>query len=110
MHPKIIHTQKSTLRLIEPGIIKFTLKENITWTLEDAQEAHEANLKLTDNGKYCIFFPGNRFFIPTNEAQQFVASKECTDYRVAAAFVPHKLGLVLLANLFIKSFKILTYV
>ncbi len=105
MQPTTIHTKKGTLKLIEPGIVKLTLKENITWTLEDAKETHEANLKLTNSGKYCVYFLGSRFFIPTQEAQQYAISKECTDHRVAVAFVPKKLGLLLFANLFMKTFK-----
>ena len=99
-----IKTRKGNLTLIETGIIKLTLKENAEWNLDDAMETHKANLKLSNGGKFCVLLNASHFFIPTNEAQAFIASKECTDYRVAAAYVVKNLGLQLLGNLFIRTF------
>lgn len=105
MKAATIHTKKGTLKLIEPGIIKFTLKADIEWTLEDAKETHAANLKLSNGGKFCVFLIATRFFVPSKEAQHFIASKECTDYRVASAFIVRNHGLMVFANLFIQFFK-----
>lgn len=104
MTNKTLHTAKGTMTLMEPGIIRVVLKENIEWTLKDAKETHEANLKLASGGKYCVYFIGNKFFIPTNEAQKYTMSKACAEYRLGAALVPQNLGLLLFANLFVKVF------
>ena len=99
-----IKTKKGNLTLIEPGIIKLTMKENVEWNLEDAQETHKANLKLSNGEKFCVLLNASRFFIPSKEAQEFIASKQCTNYRIAAAYVVKNLGLQLLGNLFIRTF------
>ena len=100
-----LNTKKGTLTLVEPGIVKFQLKENIEWNLEDAKETHAANLSLNKGEKFCMYMNTSRFFIPTKEAQLFVASKECTDYRIGVAFITKNIGLRLFANLYIKFFK-----
>lgn len=100
-----IRLKKGSVTLIEKGIIKFALNENAEWSLEDAIETHQANLKLSQGGKYCVYMNSTRFFIPSKESQQFVTSKECTKYRVAAAFVIKNKGVQLFFNLFIKLFK-----
>ena len=105
MRAPAINTKKGTLTLVEPGIVKFLLKENIEWGIEDAKETHTANLKLNKGQKFCMYMNTSRFFIPTKEAQVFVASKECTDYRIGVAFITKNIGLQLFANLFIKFFK-----
>ena len=105
MKDSTIHTKKGTLKLIEPGIIKLTLKADIEWDLEDAKETHAANLKLSNGEKFCVFFVANRFFVPSKEAQLYVTSKECTDFRVASAFIVRNHGVMVFANLFIRFFK-----
>lgn len=105
MISKTIHTKKGSVTLIEPGIIKFSVKENVEWTLPDAKETHRANLKLSNGGKFCVYMNVSHFFIPTREAQLFATSKECTDYRVAAAFVVKNAGVKIFANLFVKFLK-----
>ncbi len=105
MKKPTIHTKKGTLTLIESGIIKMVLKENSEWNLEDAKETHEANLKLSDGKKFCLCLIANKFFIPTKEAQAYISSKECTDYRIASAFVIKNTAMKLLGNLFVKVFK-----
>ena len=105
MRKPTISLRKGTISLMEEGIIKFTLKENVEWNLDDAKETHKGNRELSKGGKFCVLLNASRFFIPTNEAQAFISSKECTDYRIAAAYVVKNLGLQLLGNLFIRTFK-----
>jgi hypothetical protein len=105
MKTNSIKTAKGALTLIEPGIIKLILKENTEWGLEDAIETHKANLKLSNGKKYCVYHIASRFFIPTKEAQKYATSKECTDYRIAAAFIVGNSGVRVFANLFLKFFK-----
>ena len=102
--PSII-TQKGTVSLIEPGIMKLTLKENTEWTLEDAKETHKANLQLSKGERFCVLLNVTHFFIPSNDAQAYISSKECTDYLIASAFVVKILGMQLLGNLFLRAFK-----
>ncbi len=105
MKSKTIYTKKGSSTLIEPGIIRFSLKENVEWALEDAKETHKANMELSNGEKFCVYMIASRFFIPTKEAQEFISTKECTDYRVGAAFVVKNAGLKILGNLFVKYFK-----
>ncbi|HEY4800580.1 MAG TPA: hypothetical protein VII99_15990 [Bacteroidia bacterium] len=105
MKNRIIHTKKGKLRLIEPGIIQFILNENIEWDLKDAIETHKANLELSDGEKFCLIHIVNRFFIPSKKAQQFVTSKECTDKRIAVAFLVKNTAMKLFTNFFIRFFK-----
>ena len=105
MRTPTINTKKGTLTLVERGIVKFLLKKNIEWDLEDAKETNVANLELNKGQKFCMYMNTSRFFIPTKEAQVFVASKECTDYRIGVAFITKNIGLQLFASLYIKFFK-----
>ena len=100
-----IETKKGKVTLIEPGIIHFSLKENIELSLEDAKETHMANLTLSGGKKFCVYMNVTRFFIPSKEAQKFITTKECTDYRIGAAFVVKNIGVKVFANLFVKFFK-----
>jgi|ERR1051326_5701008 hypothetical protein len=105
MEKPTVNTRKGTLMLIEPGIIKLVLKENAEWNLEDAKETHKANLELSKGQKFCVLLNASRFFIPTNEANAYIASKECTEHRIGAAFVVKNPGMQLLGNLFLRTFK-----
>jgi hypothetical protein len=105
MKSQTIYTKKGSLTLLEPGIIQFTLKENAEWNLEDAKETHRVNMQLSNGGKFCVYMSVTRFFIPTKEAQKFITTKECTDYRIGAAFVVRNNAVKIFANLFIKFFK-----
>jgi hypothetical protein len=105
MKAQTIHTKKGRVTLLESGIIRFALNENAEWTLQDAKETHKANLELSKGGKFCVYMNVTRFFIPTKEAQKFISTKECTDYRIGAAFVVKNSGVKVFANFFIKFFK-----
>jgi len=105
MNTQSVKTKKGSATLLEPGIIKYTLKDHSEWTLDDAREIHAANMQLSNGGKYFTFMHAKKIFLPTKEAQEFIASKECTDHRIAAVLVVQNTGIKLLANLFIKFFK-----
>jgi len=100
-----IKTKKGIHTLVEPGIIRFSLNENIEWSLEDAKESHAANMKLSNGGKYIVYMNLNRFIIPSNEAMAFISSKTVTDYRIAGCFVIENAAMILIGNLFNRFFK-----
>lgn len=100
-----IKTGKGSVTLVEQGIIRYQLKENTEWTLKEAKECHAANLRLSEGERYFTYMKAKKFFIPTKEAQQFIASKECTKHRIAAVLVVENKGLQLLATLFIRLFQ-----
>lgn len=105
MSTKTIKTKKGSATLLEPGIIKYTLNDHSEWTLADAKETHAASIKLSNEGKYFTFMHAKKIFLASKEAQEFIASKECTDHRIAAVLVVQNNGIKLLATLFIKFFK-----
>lgn len=105
MKSRTIKTKKGSCTLIEPGIIRFELNKNAEWTLPDAKETHKANMELSEGGKFFVYMIAKHFFVPTEEAQKFVSSKECTDHRIAGVFVIKNAGMKLLASLFVRFFK-----
>lgn len=105
MNSKSIKVKKGKITLLEPGIIQFVLDGHSEITLDDMKETHQANMKLNNGGKYFTYMVAKKFFIASKEAQKFIASKECTDHRIAAVLVVHNTGLQILATLFIKFFK-----
>jgi hypothetical protein len=105
MKANTIKLKKGHVTLVEPGIIRFALNENIEWTLEDAKETHRANLELSNNGKFFIYMIAKHFFLPTKEAQAYITAKPRTDHRIASVFVVPNAGMKLLVTIFKRFFK-----
>lgn len=101
---KTVHTKKATHLLMEKGIISMTVNENERLELEDAKESHRVNLELSEGGKFCVLLNAKKFFLPSSEAQQFIAGKECTRHRLASAFIVNSLSMRLLGNYYIRFF------
>lgn len=62
-------------------------------------------MELSGGKKFCVYMNISRFFIQSKEAQQFTTSRECTDFRIGAAFVVKNAGVKIFANLFMRFFK-----
>jgi len=97
-----IKHSKFEVEILTPVIFKMTIYEGAELELEDVRQMKASSMKLAEGKKYAILLDATNSFNVTPEANKVLASKEYTEYRVAAAFVTNSLANKIAGNFFIK--------
>lgn len=95
-------SEKFSLQLVEPGIIKLSVVEGIEMEVEDAKQMIAGAMKIANGKDYVILFDANKSGTISHEArEEFARSKK----RKAVAIVTNSLANKLLGNFFINFHK-----
>ena len=107
-YPKIVSSiclDKSTLTLLEDGILKIEIKEGAIVLAEDIMELQQPKLELSENKPHCVLFIMPRFGSLTKEGREFSASPAANVNAIAKAVIAPNLGMRIVANFFISRNK-----
>lgn len=87
-----IETRTVVNSLIEEGILKVVVKENINLTLKDAQENYKAAMQLTNAKRFCVLVEGHDFVTIDDDAREFCSTAEAFENTIAMAIVVRSLS------------------
>ena len=102
---KTIELKKSTVSLLDEGVLHVHIKDGSEMELSDAILAVEAEGKVGGGKKYPVLIDCGEFASVDKEARVFSASPESNIYTIASAIAFVSLGHKLLANFYIKHNK-----
>ncbi len=98
---KEILLQKSTISLLDEGILHIHLKSGTEIHLTDAVLIVEAMGKLGDGKKFPVLIDAGEFTTVDQEVRVFSASEESNLYTLADAIAYYSLGQKLIANFYL---------
>ncbi|MDO9186826.1 MAG: hypothetical protein Q7W13_12510 [Bacteroidia bacterium] len=87
-----IETRTVVNSLIEEGILKVVVKENINLTLEDARENYNAAVQLTNSKRFSVLVEGHDFVNIDKDAREFSSTAEAFENTIAMAIVVRSLS------------------
>lgn len=102
---KEIFLQKSTVSLLEEGILHIHLKSGTEIHLTDAVLIVEAMGKLGGGKKFPVLIDAGEFIAVDQEVRVFSASEESNLYTLADAIAYYSLGQKLIANFYLSHNK-----
>jgi hypothetical protein len=91
----------SEMFLREDGIIQLNTK-NHNYTLQNLKEINQAQRKICHGGKLPVLIMAATYANIEDNAREYAASKESTQYSTAEGFVLKSLGQRILANFYLK--------
>lgn len=91
-----IETRTVVNSLIEEGILKVVVKENINLTLDDARENYNAAMQLTNAKRFSVLVEGHDFATIDKDAREFSSTAEAFENTIAMAIVVRSLSTRLL--------------
>ena len=98
MNLKTIKTPKSEHTIIEPYIIRMSVKENELIDSKDIEDSYEAHIALTTIGGYAILTDATNSFNITADARETLSKKKF----IASALVVKNSASRLVGNFFIR--------
>ncbi len=91
-----IETRTVVNSLIEEGILKVVVKENVNLTLKDARENYIAALQLANGKRFSVLVEGHDFTTIDDDAREFSSTAEAFENTIAMAIVVRSLSTRLL--------------
>ncbi|MES2284879.1 MAG: hypothetical protein V4547_04260 [Bacteroidota bacterium] len=91
-----IETRTVVNSLIEEGVLKVVVKENVNLTLKDAQDNYKAAVQLTNGKRFSVLVEGHDFVTIDDDAREFSSTAEAFVNTIAMAIVVRSLSTRLL--------------
>jgi len=98
----MFRNNKFEIRIEHLPILRLTVFEGVDLEFEDILEMAAAFRKISNGEKFAVLLDATKPFTVSSEARTFIASKELTSDRMAAAFVTKSLANRIVGNFFIK--------
>lgn len=97
-----IQLKKSTVFLLEEGIVENAFKGGEPIEVEDFYELREANLKLMEKKPYTVLVTAEELTSFTKEARELIASKRFSGITIAKALLISGLGQRIIGNFYMR--------
>lgn len=98
----MFRNNKFEIRIEHLPILRLTVFEGVDIEFEDVLEMSAAFREIAKGEKFAVLLDATKPFTVSPEARTFIASKELTSDRMAAAFVTRSLANRIVGNFFIK--------